>query len=250
MGGGAHYRGRVITRVAVVPHPPLLVPELAAGAAGETAALREACLAAARALAAASPRWVAVATGDPAAPGVTAGTFAGHGVDVVVRLGPCPGTAGDDLPLPLLIAGWLRGQVGERSVTVHPETVPAGTAPVDCARAGRMLLDRLASVPEPVALLVLGDGAATHTLTAPGSFDPRAGAFDAAVAAALASVDLAALLGLDAQLAEELWVGGREAWQVGAAAALAAPSRWRGELLHSAAPYGVRYHVALWEPAA
>jgi len=235
--------------VAVVPHPPLLVPEVAAGAAGETAALREACLAAARSLAAASPRWVAVSVGDPAAPGVTAGTLAGYGVDVVVRLGPDPAIAGDDLPLPLLIAGWLRGQVGERAVTVHPETVPAGIAPADCVRAGRALLERLASVPEPVALLVLGDGAATHTRTAPGSFDPRAGEFDAAVAVALASVDPAALLGLDAKLAAELRVGGREAWQVAAAAVLATPSRWRGELLHSAAPYGVGYHVALWEPA-
>lgn len=240
----------MITRVAVVPHPPLLVPQVAAGAAGETAALREACLAAARALAAASPRWVAVGVGDPATPGVSAGTLAGYGADVVVGLGPCPGSAGDDLPLPLLVAGWLRGQVGEQTVTVHPVTVPAGTAPDECSRAGRALARRLASVSEPVALLVLGDGAATHTLQAPGYFDPRAEVFDADVAVALASVDLAALLGLDAQLAAELRVGGREAWQVGAAAVLAAPSRWRGELLHSAAPYGVAYHVALWEPAA
>ena len=242
----------VIARVAVVPHPPLLVPEVAAGAAVETAALRAACLAAAGALAAAATRWVAVAAVDVAAvddaAAGAAGTFSGYGVDVTVGLGPQPGAASDDLPLPLLVAGWLRGRVGPRSVTVHPDTVSSGTAPVDCVRAGRALAERLAAGSEPVGLLVLGDGAATHTPLAPGYLDIRAEGFDAAVAAALGSADLAVLLALDAQLAAELRVAGREAWQVGAAAAQAAATAWRGELLHSAAPYGVAYHVALWEP--
>jgi len=247
----------VIARVAVVPHPPLLVPEVAAGAAVETASLRAACLAAAGALAAAATTWVAVAAVDDAAvddaavdaAGVgAAGTFSGYGVDVTVGLGPQPGAASDDLPLPLLVAGWLRGRVGPRSVTVRPATVPPGTAPADCVRAGRALAERLAAGSEPVGLLVLGDGAATHTLRAPGYLDVRAEGFDAAVAAALGSADLAVLLALDAQLAAELRVAGREAWQVGAAAAQAAATAWRGELLHSAAPYGVAYHVAVWEP--
>ena len=242
----------VIARVAVVPHPPLLVPEVAAGAAVETASLRAACLAAAGALAAAATRWVAVAAVDEAAVDDAAvgaaGTFSGYGVDVTVGLGPQPGAASDDLPLPLLVAGWLRGRVGPRSVTVHPDTVSSGTAPVDCVRAGRALAERLAAGSEPVGLLVLGDGAATHTPLAPGYLDIRAEGFDAAVAAALGSADLAVLLALDAQLAAELRVAGREAWQVGAAAAQAAATAWRGELLHSAAPYGVAYHVAVWEP--
>ena len=216
----------VIARVAVVPHPPLLVPEVAAGAAVETAALRAACLAAAGALAAAATRWVAVAAVDVAAvddaAAGAAGTFSGYGVDVTVGLGPQPGAASDDLPLPLLVAGWLRGRVGPRSVTVHPDTVSSGTAPVDCVRAGRALAERLAAGSEPVGLLVLGDGAATHTPLAPGYLDIRAEGFDAAVAAALGSADLAVLLALDAQLAAELRVAGREAWQVGAAAAQAA----------------------------
>lgn len=242
----------VIARVAVVPHPPLLVPEVAAGAAVETATLRAACLAAAGALAAAGTRWVAVAAVDvpiddhPVAGAV--GTFAGYGVDVTVGLGPQPGAVSDDLPLPLLVAGWLRGRVGPRSVTVHPDTVAPGTAPADCARAGCALAERLAVGSQSVGLLVLGDGAATHTLRAPGYFDVRAEGFDAAVAAALGSADLSGLLALDAQLAVELRVAGREAWQVGAAAAWATATSWRGELLHSAAPYGVAYHVAVWEP--
>lgn len=241
----------VIARVAFVPHPPLLVPEVAAGAAVETASLRAACLVAAEALAAAGTRWVAVAAVDDPVDGAAvgmAGTFAGYGVDVTVGLGPQPGAAGGDLPLPLLVAGWLRGRVGPRSVTVHPGTVPSETASADCINAGRALGKRLAAGPEPVGLLVLGDGAATHGLRAPGYLDVRAGGFDATVAAALGSADLAVLLALDAQLAAELRVAGREAWQVGAAAAQAAATPWCGKLLHSAAPYGVAYHVAVWEP--
>lgn len=100
-----------------------------------------------------------------------------------------------------------------------------------------------------VGLLVLGDGAATHTRRAPGYFDPRAEGLDRAVAAALGNADPDALLNLDPELCDELQVAGREAWQVGAAAAQALAPAWRGELLYSGAPFGVAYHVALWEPA-
>lgn len=235
----------VIVRVAIVPHPPILIPEVAAGAARETAALRDACLVAARALASDCRRWVAVGAGDPAAGG-TAGTTRGYGVDVTVALTPDPAPPRDDLPLSLLVAGWLRAQVDDPDLVVSPAPVPPGTTPADCARAGRELAAELAGTVEPIGLLVLGDGAATHTVSAPGYFDPRAASFDARVAAALASPDLGALQALDAGLSDELCVAGREAWQVGAAAAQASAARWRGELLHTAAPYGVAYHVALW----
>lgn len=238
----------MIARVAIVPHPPLLVPEVAAGASGETAALRDACLAAARVLATACPNWVAVAAADPAACEATAGTLRGYGVDVRVALGPVAGAVDRDLPLPLLVAGWLRGQLVDPSIRVRPAPVLPGTSPVGCAEVGRQLGARLADGSEPVSLLVVGDGAATHSERAPGHYDPRAAAFDAAVATALGSADVAALAGLDAGLAAELLVGGREAWQVGAAAARAAGTAWRGQLLYSEAPYGVAYHVALWEP--
>lgn len=234
-------------RVAIVPHPPLLVPEVAAGAA-EAAALREACLVAARALAIGCRRWIAVGTGDPAAAG-TAGTLRGYGADVAVSLTPDPAPPRDDLPLSLLVAGWLRDQVREPDLVVSPAPVPPGTRPADCARTGRGLAAGLTGTTEPVGLLVLGDGAATHTVRAPGYFDPRAQGFDARVAAALSAPDIGALLALDAQVSDELGVAGREAWQVGAAAAQASAPRWRGELLYSAAPFGVAYHVALWDPA-
>ena len=45
----------------MVPHPPLLVPELVAGAVAETDAVRRACVAAGKRLAALSRDWLAVA---------------------------------------------------------------------------------------------------------------------------------------------------------------------------------------------
>ncbi|HEY2765324.1 MAG TPA: hypothetical protein VGJ13_15140 [Pseudonocardiaceae bacterium] len=240
----------MIVGLAVVPHPPILVPEVAAGAAAETAELRDACLMAAGLLARRCSRWVAVAVMDPAAGTGVAGSFAGYGVDVPVALRPAAGAGwvpDAELPLPLLVAGWLRGQVGPEEITVHPAPVPPGSSAAECRRLGSELGARLRAEEDAVGLLVLGDGAAMHTQRAPGHFDHRAEGLDAKVAAALAAADPDALLGLDAGLTGELWVAGREAWQTGAAAAQMLAPAWRGELLYSAAPYGVAYHVALWE---
>ena len=45
-------------------------------------------------------------------------------------------------------------------------------------------------------------------------------------------------------IADELMVAGRAPWQVLAGACPSA----RGEVLYDAAPYGVQYTVAYWEP--
>jgi hypothetical protein len=100
-------------------------------------------------------------------------------------------------------------------------------------------------------MLAMGDGTARRTPKGPGYLDERAEPFDDAVAAALADVDVRALLDLDEQLSAELVVSGRVPWQVlaGAAAASGAGAPggpWRGQVLHSAAPYGVGYLVATW----
>ncbi|MGH3694245.1 MAG: hypothetical protein ACRDRX_09740 [Pseudonocardiaceae bacterium] len=240
----------MIVRVGVVPHPPLLVPELAAGAAAETAPLRNACLAAARALARGCPRWIAVAVVDPASVTGGSGSFAGYGADVQVTLDPAASPADRaELPLPLLIAGWLRAQVCGEQVTVTALPVSPGASTAQCRRIGTELAARLRRDGAPVGLLVLGDGAATHTLRAPGYLDSRAHRLDASVAAALAAANPHALLDLDATLSTELLVAGREAWQVAAAAAQSLAPVYRGELLYSAAPYGVAYHVVLWDAA-
>ena len=185
---------------------------------------------------------------DPATATGTAGSFAGYGVDVAVTLDPCPAPVTDArMPLPLLVAGWLRGQVGPAEITVQVLPVAPGCSAAHCRRLGIELGHQLGGAGELVGLLVLGDGAATHTQRAPGYFDPRADGVDRAVATALGNADPDALLDLDPELCRELWVAGREAWQVGAAAAQALAPAWRGELLYSAAPFGVGYHVALWE---
>ncbi|MFD1146312.1 hypothetical protein ACFQ3T_04175, partial [Saccharothrix hoggarensis] len=122
----------MISRLAVVPHPPLLVPELVTGAGSDTEPVRSACLAAARDLAACSAEWVAVGV-DPSGPRVVedaAGTFRGFGVDVPVSLSEGATTADDELPLPALVAAWLRERAGARSVRVH--LVPPDMPAADC----------------------------------------------------------------------------------------------------------------------
>lgn len=306
--------------IAVVPEPPLLLPELATGAGPGTAAVRAACREAARRLAAASSTWIVVgadAGGRRTVGPDTRGSFAGFGADVTVALGPSdrvapgfalpapaptavggpapdrsvrvpptpapgrtasatpisgrpasatpasgrpasaaatsdPGARGPrlpgpthpgpadpdpDLPLPLLIAGWLRPDgVRIRGELVAPDAEPAACLALGAALAG-----------EDAALLVVGDGAATHSEKAPGYLDERAGPFDAAVADALRTADPAALAALDPLLAAQLWAVGRAPWQVLAGAT--ADRAWTGELLHSSIPFGVAYHVAVWRPA-
>src|SRR5689334_12945420 len=128
--------------VVVLPEPPLLVPQLATGAAVETAELRAACLAAADRLGRAARRWVAVGadpggrrTVEPAA----RGSFVGFGVDLVVGLDTTErsSTAPVDpaFPLPLLIAGWVAERAGVR-VRIRGELVAPDAPAAACARLG------------------------------------------------------------------------------------------------------------------
>lgn len=226
----------MLSLVAVVPESPLLVPELAPGVAAEAGALRGACIEVAARLAEAAPRWIAVGV-DPGGrrtvgPDVR-GTFAGFGSDVVVALGPAAdGPPDPRLPLPLLIAGWIAGAAPAR-VRIRGELVAPDAPEPECAALGAAIAAECASDPEPVGLLVLGDGGqvgpqADHT--------PTAAALDAADPWALAALDLAP------------HATGRAPWQVLAGAA--ASRRWHGELLHSSAGFGVAHHVAIWTPAA
>jgi aromatic ring-opening dioxygenase LigB subunit len=232
----------VIPRLAVVPHPPLLVPELVGGAADETEPLRAACLAVTRDLADSSAHWVAIAT-DPSGPRTlgpdVSGTFRGYGVDVPVALSAVESSSDPDLPLPALIAGWLRGAVGALSVRV--ELVHPDLSPEECVSVGK----RLAEEPD-VGVLVLGTGSHRHGDAAVGRPDDRAGAFDTAVRAALAAADPDALLDLDPALAAELGADGRAAWQVLAGLAQAT-GPWRCARSEFLVPYGVGYHLSLWE---
>ncbi|GAA2381277.1 class III extradiol dioxygenase subunit B-like domain-containing protein [Dactylosporangium salmoneum] len=220
-----------LVAAAVCPHPPLLVPEVAAGAAGELDDLRAACRAAVAHLANASVDSLIVVGSDTrtvrrAAP--FGGTLSPWGIDL-----PVGDPSGEPLPLSLLIGAWLAPGAGSF------QSVAADATPQQCADLGR----ELAGEADRVALLVLGDGSACRTEKAPGFFDERAEGFDAAVASALAGADAGALAAVDPGTAADLWAAGRAPWQVLAGAA---DRQMAGELLYDAAPYGVGYFVATW----
>ncbi|MEV0697641.1 hypothetical protein AB0I53_06940 [Saccharopolyspora sp. NPDC050389] len=230
----------MITRVAVVPYPPLLVPELTVRADPETARLRGACLRAVSSLTESAAEWVALGV-DQSGPVVlepdTAGTFVGFGVDVQVTLGGA-GTPDPRLPLPALIAGLLREQAGARAVTTH--LLAPDTPAEDCRRLGAEL------AADDVGLLVLADGTNRSDERSPYPPDERAKPVDEQIRAALADVDTAALLALEPESCAELGVIGRAALQVLPGVVAATGGTWRGELLYSATPHGVTYHVATW----
>jgi hypothetical protein len=269
-----------LTAAAVCPSPPLLVPDLAAGAAGELDELRAACDAAVAALWSARPELVAVVGVGPQTRELRPpyrGSFAAWGRAIDVSLagaspagearaeaGPAGGEAraepgasgdappgagarGDALPIGPLVGLWLLARQEPRP-PVRAWTVAADATAADCARLGR----EIAALGR-VALLTMGDGAACHGPKSPGYADSRAESFDAAVVDALTDVDTARLLALDPQLAGELLAAGRAPWQVlaGAAEATAAEAdragrRWHSLLRYAAAPYGVGYYVVSW----
>ncbi|MFD9033647.1 class III extradiol dioxygenase subunit B-like domain-containing protein [Streptomyces sp. NPDC059567] len=234
----------MLVAAAVCPCPPLLVPEVAAGAAGELDAARTACSDAVGLLAASRPdRLYVVGPADESArgpfPAGSAGSFAGFGVDLSVRLGD--GSAGErPLPASLAVAAWLLERTDWADAPVEGLGVGERLETAACVSTGR----ELAATADRVALLVMGDGSACRTLKAPGYLDERAAAFDAEAARALGSADVDALLGLDENLAYELKAAGRAPWQLLAGAAEGAGLD--GRLLYEDAPYGVGYFVAAW----
>jgi hypothetical protein len=225
----------------------LLVPELVGGDDADAAEVRAAALAAVKDLAQVAPRWLAIGP-DTRSHRIesAAGTFRGFGVDVRVELGPAAvgQAANPDLPLPALVAGWLRGQVG--AVDTAVELFAADMSPADCAIEGA----RIADGEDSVGLLVLGDGSHRHGDRAVGRPDARAEPFDQPVAAALASVDLDALVNLDPAEAAELGAAGRVPWQVLAGAIRADGREWRCVRSSLLVPFGIAYHFAVWEPVA
>ncbi|GAA1776876.1 class III extradiol dioxygenase subunit B-like domain-containing protein [Luedemannella helvata] len=247
-----------LVAAALCPHPPVLVPEVAAGAAGELDALRAACGTAVATLAdAALDRLVVLGGGDRTAAfdATCAATFEPWGVPLRVR--PGTGEAPPRLPLSLTVAAWLLDRYFHpgRPVEIEFRTVAADASPAECAALARAL-----RAPDSWGLLVMGDGSACRGEKSPGYADPRAEGFDTAVARALADVDTGALLALDPVTAAELLVAGRAPWQVLANATLdsggvadvgagPADGSWRGELLAHEAPYGVAYFVATWRSA-
>ncbi|MFC4021798.1 class III extradiol dioxygenase subunit B-like domain-containing protein [Micromonospora sp. GCM10011542] len=245
--GDSRYGGRVpLVAAAVCPHPPLLVPDVAGAAAPELDDLRAACDAAVGRLLAVGPDAVVLLGGGPATGRIDApatGSLQPWGVDLDVPLTPAQPDRGAVLPLSLTIGAWLLARHDVR-VPVSAVQVAVDADPAELASVG----ERLAAEGSRVALLALGDGSACRGEKSPGYDDPRAHPYDQRVAAALAGADLDVLLDLDPAVSAELKAAGRASWQALAGAARATGVDWRGALLHDAAPYGVAYFVASWEP--
>jgi hypothetical protein len=211
----------VIVAVAVCPHPPLLVPGVAPGTAEDLAEVRAACDDAVATLLATSPDRVVVLGGGGLADDLdesAGGTLAPYGA-VVTAGGPDV-----RLPLSLTIGAWLLDRAG----WTGPRTYSTGRPDVD----GR------------VALLVMADGSGTRTLKAPGSYDERSEAFDAAIATALATGDADALVSLDADLGAELWSQGVPTLQT--LGEMTKGAEVSARLRVDVAPFGVGYFVADW----
>ncbi|MER6451293.1 class III extradiol dioxygenase subunit B-like domain-containing protein [Streptomyces sp900105245] len=236
----------MLVAAAVCPCPPLLVPEVAAGAAPELDAARAACADALGVLAAARPDLLVVLgpaeqSGRGPFPQGTPGSFRGFGVDVAVRLGAAPETVPErELPPSLAVGAWLLERTGWADAPIEGLGIGEPLAPERCIEVGREIGARAGRV----ALLVMGDASACRSVKAPGYLDERAAPFDAEVARVLGAADVAGVRALDAELAQELKAAGRAPWQVLAGAAEGADLG--GNLLYEDAPYGVGYLVATW----
>ncbi|MBD0843906.1 class III extradiol dioxygenase subunit B-like domain-containing protein [Streptomyces sp. TRM68416] len=234
----------MLVAAAVCPCPPLLVPEVAAGAAPELDVVRAACQEALDAVRAAEPDLLVVVgegADDALHEAGARGSFRPFGVDVDVVLGArAAGADSTVLPPSLAVGAWLLARAGwdgpvrgyevtgERSWAVNGED---GV--------------RIAGMAERVGLLVMGDGTACRTLKAPGYLDDRAEGVDAGIAAALRGLDSDGwFAGLDRGLARELKISGYSPWQILSAAWQ--KDRGTGRLLYEGAPYGVGYFVASW----
>jgi hypothetical protein len=224
----------VIRGAVFCPHPPVLVPEVAQGAAGELHDLRAACRAAVRRIAGPGVRWIVLGAGPVTArhDATARGSLAGLGVPLEVPLGSDrPGPV--ELPLSLTVGAWLlRDVLGPNCAAVG---FSVGVDGLDARIEDAAHAD--------IALLVMGDGSARRSTAAPGYFDERAEAFDAGVAAALRSGE-AGELNLDPVVGAELLAAGVPAWS--AAAALLDRGEYAADLLYAQAPYGVGYFVAAW----
>ncbi|MEV5963922.1 class III extradiol dioxygenase subunit B-like domain-containing protein [Kribbella sp. NPDC051952] len=223
-----------VVAAVVCPHPPILVPALAFGAAAELDSLRFACLSALDLLGGVD-RLVVVGSGPAAGryDGPAAGTFGPYGAPDV-RIGSGPAV----LPLSLTVGGWLLEQSKSAALPRTYLGVPTDETPARCLELGR----EIAQGNEQIGLLVMGDGSARRSDHAPVHLHPRAEVFDTTVAQAFQNVDLEVLAALDPDLASELQAAGRAPWQVLAGALES--TGLRGEVAYDAAPYGVGYFVA------
>lgn len=211
----------MILAAAVCPHPPLLVQQIAPGTTDELAGLRAACDAAVQTLLSTHPaRIVVIGEGNTTddRDESAGGTLAAYGVDVTA------GGATRDLALSHTIGAWLLDRAGWTGPRTYSTERPDDDA--------------------DIALLVMADGTTTRSIKAPGFLDERAEAYDAAIAAALANGDAAALAQLDVDLGAEL--GAADIPALRTLGDMAKGADVTARLRYDEAPFGVGYFVADW----
>ena len=227
----------VIIRAALCPSPPLLARELT-GRDPLVSGLREACAEVTARLVDADPdAIIVVGSASETSAWDSASRADLSAFAPALEAGGTPG-----LPLSLGLGALLLDQAsysGPRVLQAVGEREPTAR----CAELG----DKLSASVGRAALLVLGDGSARRSLTAPGHLDERAAPFDAQVERAIRDGDLAALAALDEALARELMATGRPAWQVLAGAM--GTGHPATQVLYADAPFGVAYLVAHFEAA-
>jgi hypothetical protein len=195
-----------------LPTTPLLIPEIATGAAAELDVLRTSARSAVAHACAGASAIAVLVPGSTDMP-LTSWSLRGFGIDV--------GT-GAPVSLPEAIAGWL--------LEGRPAHV-VGT---------QLAADRLRDYD---AVLAMGDGSAARTEKAPLHFDPNAVGLDDLALHAIADGDLNVLRGLDLALHDSLGATGPRVWQALAGLIDEVDS---SDLLAQADPYGVQYLVATW----
>lgn len=113
-------------------------------------------------------------------------------------------------------------------------------------RIGEALLGR-PSTPGAPAALVMANGSARRTETAPGHLDDRAVDFDAHVGDLLTRGDVTGLAGVDRALAAELLACGLQGFARLADAGVRVQEVWTD---HADDPFGVQYWVVRWQCAS
>ncbi|MFE6801961.1 class III extradiol dioxygenase subunit B-like domain-containing protein [Streptomyces sp. NPDC057681] len=238
----------MLVAAAVCPCPPLLVPEVATGAALELDAARAACDEAVRAVLAARPDLIVVVGEGPVTrtheQGATGG-FQPFGLDREFRLGEAPEVSeapADRLPLSLTVGAWLLDRAGWTGPVEGYEVEGDRSWPANGEDGVH-----LAARADRVGFLVMGDGTACRSVKAPGYLDDRAEGIDASIAQALGNGDRDGFFAnLDVDLARELKISGRSPWQILTAATAACDEDRNWQVLYEDAPYGVGYFVVGW----
>jgi hypothetical protein len=219
--------------VVFCPQPPLLVPAVSGAPSDETALLRAAVSRALQSMLGQAPEVVVVlgdgVDGARLGPG-DAGDLRGYGVDLEVPFAGRVRAGGRRMPLAHTLGAWLLDHEGHTGARL-------GVGPHDLA-------DALSGLPGGAGVLAMGDGSARRGEKAPGHLDPAAGPFDAAVAAALAAGDTAALAALDPAEGARLLAAGVPVWRAVGTALAGRPVT--AHLSYDHAPFGVGYLVAEW----